>query len=73
MHLSMTISCLGFHMTRFAYNKVIDACALGPDLDLFDDGDLMEVGSQGFTLSGGQKWRLPLVRALYSRAGILVL
>ncbi|KAH8670208.1 hypothetical protein BGZ60DRAFT_563719 [Tricladium varicosporioides] len=55
------------------YNKVIEACALAQDLKLLDDGDLTEVGAQGISLSGGQKWRLTLARAFYSRAGILIL
>jgi ABC-type multidrug transport system fused ATPase/permease subunit len=63
----------GLPFDEIRYNKVIDACALRPDLDMFDDGDLTEVGAQGISLSGGQKWRLTLARALYSRAGILVL
>lgn len=37
------------------------------------DGELTEVGANGVNLSGGQKWRLTYARALYSRAGILVL
>jgi ABC-type multidrug transport system fused ATPase/permease subunit len=55
------------------YEKVLKACALSQDLELFDDGDLTEVGAQGISLSGGQKWRLTLARALYSRSGILIL
>jgi ABC-type multidrug transport system fused ATPase/permease subunit len=55
------------------YKKVLKACALAKDLTLFDDGDLTEVGAQGISLSGGQKWRLTLARAFYSRAGILIL
>ncbi|KUJ08725.1 P-loop containing nucleoside triphosphate hydrolase protein [Mollisia scopiformis] len=55
------------------YEKVLKACALADDLKLFDDGDLTEVGAQGISLSGGQKWRLTLARALYSRSGILIL
>jgi ABC-type multidrug transport system fused ATPase/permease subunit len=55
------------------YNKVLNACALTQDLALFDDGDSTEVGAQGISLSGGQKWRLTLARAFYSRAGILIL
>jgi ABC-type multidrug transport system fused ATPase/permease subunit len=55
------------------YNKVLSACALTQDLTLFDDGDQTEVGAQGISLSGGQKWRLTLARAFYSRAGILIL
>ncbi|KAL2072642.1 hypothetical protein VTL71DRAFT_11985 [Oculimacula yallundae] len=62
---------LPFDETR--YNKVLKACALAQDLELFDDGDLTEVGAQGISLSGGQKWRLTLARALYSRAGVLIL
>jgi ABC-type multidrug transport system fused ATPase/permease subunit len=37
------------------------------------DGDATEIGANGINLSGGQKWRVTLARALYSRAGILVL
>ncbi|KAL3419949.1 ABC transporter [Phlyctema vagabunda] len=55
------------------YGKVLKACALTADLAMFDDGDETEVGAQGISLSGGQKWRLTLARAFYSRAGILVL
>lgn len=55
------------------YGKVIKACALTKDLAMFDDGDSTEVGAQGISLSGGQKWRLTLARAFYSRAGILIL
>ncbi|CAL3962101.1 unnamed protein product [Diplocarpon coronariae] len=63
----------GLPFDEVRYNKVLRACALTQDLELFDDGDLTEVGAQGISLSGGQKWRLTLARALYSRAGILVL
>lgn len=55
------------------YEEVLQACALSQDLSLFDDGHETEVGAQGVTLSGGQKWRLTLARALYSRAGIMVI
>ena len=55
------------------YNKVLDACALRKDLEILPDGDLTEVGANGINLSGGQKWRMSFARALYSRAGILVL
>ena len=55
------------------YQKVIEACALSQDLSMFEDGDQTEVGAQGISLSGGQKWRLTLARAFYSRAGIIIM
>ncbi|MCJ1310468.1 hypothetical protein MMC25_004132 [Agyrium rufum] len=55
------------------YKKVLDACALTRDLEILEDGDSTEVGAQGISLSGGQRWRLTFARALYSRAGILVM
>ncbi|KAG6849488.1 hypothetical protein H0H93_008015 [Arthromyces matolae] len=43
------------------------------DLELFKAGDLTEVGEKGLTLSGGQKARITLARAIYSSASILLL
>lgn len=54
------------------YRKVLQACALEKDIELLVDGDQTEVGPKGVTLSGGQRWRVALARALYSRAGILI-
>ena len=55
------------------YNKVVGCCALEKDLDLLPDGELTDIGANGINLSGGQRWRISFARALYSRAGILVL
>lgn len=55
------------------YSKTIDACALERDLEAMIDGDDTEIGANGINLSGGQKWRITLARAIYSRAGILIL
>ncbi|KAL4247262.1 hypothetical protein ABKN59_006864 [Abortiporus biennis] len=55
------------------YETVIEQCALKHDLGLFEAGDLTEVGEKGITLSGGQKARVTLARAVYSHADILLL
>ncbi|KAJ7469587.1 hypothetical protein FB451DRAFT_1368560 [Mycena latifolia] len=55
------------------YKQVLHQCALEPDLALFQAGDRTEVGEKGLTLSGGQKARLTLARAVYSTASILLL
>jgi len=55
------------------YRKVVDACALKVDLDMFEAGDRTEVGEKGITLSGGQKQRLALARAVYSSARTVLL
>jgi ABC-type bacteriocin/lantibiotic exporter with double-glycine peptidase domain len=55
------------------YKKVLYHCALERDLALLDAGDRTEVGEKGLTLSGGQKARVTLARALYSSADILLL
>ncbi|KAI0741256.1 P-loop containing nucleoside triphosphate hydrolase protein [Daedaleopsis nitida] len=54
------------------YKKVLEQCALKRDLELFDAGDQTEVGERGITLSGGQKARISLARAVYSHAQILL-
>ncbi|WFD08241.1 hypothetical protein MVES1_003613 [Malassezia vespertilionis] len=55
------------------YNAVLDACSLRPDLAQLEHGDLAHVGENGTELSGGQKARIGLARAIYSRAMVLLL
>jgi ABC-type multidrug transport system fused ATPase/permease subunit len=55
------------------YRKVVEACELTPDFREFKHGDLSIIGENGIGLSGGQRARVALARAVYSRASILVL
>nr|XP_058898293.1 ATP-binding cassette sub-family C member 4 isoform X5 [Kogia breviceps]XP_058898294.1 ATP-binding cassette sub-family C member 4 isoform X5 [Kogia breviceps] len=55
------------------YEKVIKACALKKDLEVLEDGDLTVIGDRGATLSGGQKARVNLARAVYQDADIYLL
>ncbi|EMD41558.1 hypothetical protein CERSUDRAFT_128415 [Gelatoporia subvermispora B] len=60
-----------YHERR--YYQVIKQCALERDLELFPAGDHAEVGEMGVNLSGGQKARISLARAMYSNAEILLI
>ncbi|KAJ3746747.1 multidrug resistance-associated ABC transporter [Lentinula detonsa] len=55
------------------YRKTLEACALVTDMEILEDGDESEIGERGVNLSGGQKARVSLARAVYSRASILLL
>ena len=55
------------------YKQVLEACALTSDLASFKDGDLSNIGENGVGLSGGQKARIALARAVYSPSKILLL
>ncbi|XP_031147710.1 multidrug resistance-associated protein 4-like isoform X2 [Sander lucioperca] len=55
------------------YERVIRACALKRDMELLPDGDLTIIGDRGATLSGGQKARVNLARAVYQDADIYLL
>lgn len=55
------------------YELTLEVCALVSDLEILEDGDEAEIGERGVTLSGGQKARVSLARAVYSRASVLLL
>ncbi|KAK7582376.1 hypothetical protein V9T40_013821 [Parthenolecanium corni] len=55
------------------YGQVIEACALNIDFKSLPNGDHTLIGERGVTLSGGQKARVTLARAIYQRADIYLL
>ncbi|XP_061083740.1 ATP-binding cassette sub-family C member 2-like [Conger conger] len=63
----------GSALEEARFQKVLDACALVPDLELLPGGDQTEIGEKGINLSGGQKQRVSMARAVYSSADIFLL
>ncbi len=63
----------GRRYNRERYEKVIEACALLDDLAVLPAGDKTEIGEKGINLSGGQKARVSLARAMYSEETKLLL
>nr|XP_037287363.1 multidrug resistance-associated protein 7-like [Rhipicephalus microplus] len=55
------------------YQATLECCALVDDLKSLPAGDLTEVGEEGQTLSGGQKRRVALARALYQDCDVYLL
>ena len=63
----------GNEYDEFRYKNVIKVCALEKDLILLPFGDDTLVGERGVSLSGGQKARITLARALYCDVDIYLL
>ncbi|CAD6187004.1 unnamed protein product [Caenorhabditis auriculariae] len=55
------------------YDSVLFACALKPDLKILPEGDQTEIGEKGINLSGGQKARVSLARAVYQNLDVYLL
>uniref|UniRef100_A0A672SJN2 Multidrug resistance-associated protein 1 n=1 Tax=Sinocyclocheilus grahami TaxID=75366 RepID=A0A672SJN2_SINGR len=55
------------------YQKVVEACALLPDLEILPGGDSTEIGEKGVNLSGGQKQRVSVARAVYCNCAVYLL
>ncbi|GKZ31963.1 hypothetical protein AbraIFM66950_000962 [Aspergillus brasiliensis] len=55
------------------YREVIDCCGLLADVISLPDKDRTRIGSNGIALSGGQRLRLALARAVFARKELLVL
>lgn len=63
----------GSPLDQEKYAKVLNACALSPDLAALPKGDETQIGPKGVKLSGGQRARVALARALYSSAKLIVI
>ena len=63
----------GYRYDSEFYERTVKACALLDDFAQLPDGDETVVGERGISLSGGQKARLSLARAVYARADIYLL
>ena len=56
---------LGKPLDNRKYVETLIACQLEPDLSTIPAGDSTEIGEKGINLSGGQKARVSLARAVY--------
>lgn len=63
----------GCEFEKQRYKDVIYACSLEADLQILPAGDETEIGERGITLSGGQKARINLARAVYADKDIILL
>lgn len=63
----------GQTMETKRYNEIVKVCALERDFSLFPYGDRTLVGERGAMLSGGQKARINLARAIYKDADVYLL
>ncbi|XP_025202348.1 probable multidrug resistance-associated protein lethal(2)03659 isoform X2 [Melanaphis sacchari] len=63
----------GSAMDKDRYKRVIQVCALKTDLEQLTYGDRTIVGERGVSLSGGQRARINLARAIYKQADIYLL
>ena len=63
----------GRHFNEEKYHKALQVCNLLEDIGHFAKGDLTRIGERGVSLSGGQRARVSLARAVYSEADVYLL
>ena len=63
----------GLPLDKERYVDTIRICELEQDLDSLKAGDQTEIGEKGINLSGGQKARISLARAVYSNQDIFLM
>ncbi|UNI16453.1 hypothetical protein JDV02_002885 [Purpureocillium takamizusanense] len=54
------------------YRVVVGSCELQRDMQIWPRGDMTPVGSKGISMSGGQKQRLSIARAVYARRALVI-
>ena len=55
------------------YNETIEICQLVRDLEILPGGDMTQIGEKGINLSGGQKARVSIARAVYANNDIVLM
>nr|XP_045367074.1 cystic fibrosis transmembrane conductance regulator isoform X3 [Camelus bactrianus] len=63
----------GVSYDEYRYRSVIKACQLEEDISKFAEKDNIVLGEGGITLSGGQRARISLARAVYKDADLYLL
>eukprot|EP00347_Sterkiella_histriomuscorum_P019725 403340529 len=63
----------GLPFDQDRYEETIDICELARDLEILPSADMTEIGEKGINLSGGQKARVSLARAVYSDKAIMLM
>jgi ATP-binding cassette, subfamily C (CFTR/MRP), member 4 len=63
----------GQEMDKSRYDDVVNSCALRKDFEMFEHSDQTLIGERGSSLSGGQKARVSLARAMYREADIYLM
>jgi ABC-type transport system involved in cytochrome bd biosynthesis fused ATPase/permease subunit len=61
------------HWDEVRYKRIVQACCLESDFASWPARDRTNVGEKGSTVSGGQRARISLARAVYSGAELLLL
>lgn len=63
----------GQEFVQDKYDSIVEACCLDYDLKILPHGSSTEIGERGINLSGGQKHRVSLARAIYFGADVVLL